>query len=125
MRVTDSTYFSPKHWFEVMRLTNRQSFHYEQFRRNVLKRDKYRCVHCGSKNYLNVHHIKRYSENLTERLKTKNGITLCMECHKTRHSWMHEREHILRKKDACITSLLTSEADRPLPEGVTDKGPAL
>ena len=38
---------------------------------------------------------------------------------------MHEREHVLRKRNACITSPLTSGADRPIPEGVTDKGPAL
>lgn len=57
---------------------------YEQFRKDVLKRDKYKCQMpgCKSKIKLQVHHIKKWSRASALRYDTNNGITLCKQCHK-------------------------------------------
>lgn len=55
----------------------------DEFRDGVLKRDDYTCQmpHCGSKRYVQVHHIKLYSKHPTVRDDVDNGITLCRKCH--------------------------------------------
>ena len=46
----------------------------------IKERDGYKCVYCGSKDYLNSHHI--YSRNnLSTRFDLDNGITLCAKHH--------------------------------------------
>lgn len=57
---------------------------YEQFRKDVLKRDKKTCKMpgCKSKINLQVHHIKRWSRASSLRYDVNNGITLCKKCHK-------------------------------------------
>ena len=46
----------------------------------VKERDGYRCQYCGSKDYLNSHHIFSRN-NLTTRHDIDNGITLCAKHH--------------------------------------------
>ena len=48
-----------------------------------LKRDKYRCVNCGSKNNLNVHHIDNNGPQRTNSPNNNldNLQTLCYKCH--------------------------------------------
>ena len=48
----------------------------------VLQRDGFRCVRCGSKNQLQVHH-KTYRNIFNEPLS--DLITLCKKCHKKQH----------------------------------------
>lgn len=48
-------------------------------RRQVLKRDGYQCVECGSRQRLEVDHIKPASESGTDDLA--NLQTLCRDCH--------------------------------------------
>jgi len=48
----------------------------------VLQRDGFRCVRCGSKNNLQVHH-KTYRNIFNEPLS--DLITLCKKCHKKQH----------------------------------------
>lgn len=57
---------------------------YQDFRRAVLKRDKYTCQmpYCGSKRKLIVHHIRPYAKATYLRTDPNNGITLCRKCHK-------------------------------------------
>jgi 5-methylcytosine-specific restriction endonuclease McrA len=57
-------------------------FFQENVRPVVLKRDKHKCVKCGSKENLDVSH-KRYS--LLD-LTIKDLETLCRSCHKRRHT---------------------------------------
>ena len=79
---------------------------YNEWRRQVFKRDRYTCQICGvnnenSKNvYLNAHHIK--PKRLFPELKfsVENGITLCVDC----HAEVHKRQpqlynFILNQKD--------------------------
>jgi 5-methylcytosine-specific restriction endonuclease McrA len=57
---------------------------YKDFRKKVLKRDKYTCQMCNKKGkrvWLNVHHIMKWSSASSLRYDTDNGITLCKYCH--------------------------------------------
>ena len=53
------------------------------WRRKVLWRDKYTCRYCNSKDNLQAHHIKERSKGGTN--ITKNGLTLCKDCHRSLH----------------------------------------
>lgn len=58
---------------------------YEDFRKEVLRRDKKICrmPGCKSRSMLHVHHIKPWSKAAALRYDTSNGITLCKNCHKS------------------------------------------
>ena len=51
------------------------------WRKEVLKKDNYKCTNCGSKKDLHAHHIKKWSEHPDLRHKVENGSTLCKTCH--------------------------------------------
>ncbi len=57
---------------------------YKRWRRRVFKRDRHVCQMpaCGSKFKINAHHIKRWADSANLRFETRNGITLCRECHR-------------------------------------------
>ena len=61
---------------------------YSKFRKKVLERDNYTCQLCGSKNNLEVHHIKPYAKYPRLRVSVNNGITYCNQCHKAIHRRM-------------------------------------
>lgn len=64
----------------------RQSKSYREWRRAVLERDNYTCQMCGRKySKLNAHHKIPFSESRLNRLDLDNGITLCVDCHATKH----------------------------------------
>lgn len=58
---------------------------YGSFRYQVLERDEFSCVACGSKNNLNVHHIYSFKNHVDLGDVVSNGITLCEDCHKKYH----------------------------------------
>lgn len=77
-----------KHWFWKGGITpyNRKlrcSLEYTIWRRAVLERDKYQCIWCGSREKLEVDHIKKFSLYPEIRFAIDNGRTLCSICHKT------------------------------------------
>ena len=60
---------------------------WEQLKRQVLKRDGYRCTRCGANNLpLHVHHKRSLSHGGTNRLS--NLISLCEYCHSLKHPWL-------------------------------------
>ena len=72
----------------------RTSKEYRDWRKAVLQRDKYTCMHCGLHNddtELNAHHIKPFSIYPELRFDIDNGLTLCRNCHinvhKTEREW--------------------------------------
>ena len=40
------------------------------------------CASCGSRKYLNAHHIESYKMNKALRFDPKNSVLLCAKCHK-------------------------------------------
>lgn len=64
---------------------------YEQFRKDVLKRDKFKCQmpSCTCKKNLQVHHIQTWAKAYSLRYDISNGITLCKKC----HTFIQGQEH--------------------------------
>lgn len=69
---------------------------YKEWRRLVYRRDKHCCQmpkgkkSCGKKRSLQAHHIKKWSTASALRYDTRNGITLCWDCHNS----IKNREHL-------------------------------
>jgi 5-methylcytosine-specific restriction endonuclease McrA len=64
----------------------RSSSRWKKWREAVFKRDNWTCQKCGKKNtYLHPHHIKQFAYFPKLRFVIKNGITLCLNCHKNEH----------------------------------------
>ena len=57
---------------------------YDQLRKQVLRRDGWRCQVCGSRQNLHVHHQQLRSQQGDD--DDSNLITLCAACHETMHS---------------------------------------
>ena len=56
---------------------------YSQWRRGVYRRDYWTCQKCGFKGKkIQAHHIKSFKEYPDLRHDIKNGVTLCIPCHK-------------------------------------------
>ena len=53
-----------------------------QFTKDILKRDNYICVICGSRNKLECDHIMPWGLYPELRQEVKNSRTLCKSCHK-------------------------------------------
>jgi hypothetical protein len=63
---------------------------YVAWRTAVLERDSYTCRDCGRQckkheRGLAAHHIKEYAKHSECRFDLSNGMTLCRQCHLTRH----------------------------------------
>lgn len=75
---------------------------YIEWRGKVFSRDNFRCQDCGARSgvgsvvFLHPHHIKSYTYFKELRYETSNGITLCVSCHKKRHSC--DKQHIVSKE---------------------------
>ena len=69
----------------------RTTFEYNNWRKQVYKRDNYTCQCCKMKRIsnnqpsLNAHHIENFASNLSKRTDIDNGITLCEICHAKFH----------------------------------------
>lgn len=65
--------------------SERLSARLETWGRKVRRRDKFRCVVCGSENKLQAHHILSFSTHPHLRYDVSNGKTLCIDCHASEH----------------------------------------
>ena len=54
--------------------------YWSKVKRQVLKRDNYKCQKCGSGKLLHVHHLT-YKHHLKEHCHLSDLITLCKQCH--------------------------------------------
>ncbi|MGN1383338.1 MAG: HNH endonuclease [Eubacterium sp.] len=81
---------------------------WQERRERVLKRDRYKCVMCGSATNLNVHHTTypHDYENDTD----DNCITVCLKCHRKLH-----KEDLKRKENDIISRLVNAEPDYSIP----------
>lgn len=64
---------------------------YKQWRKDVRKRDNYKCQWpgCSASKKLHVHHVKRWSDSVGLRYHIDNGILLC----KFHHSLIEGNEN--------------------------------
>ena len=68
------------------RVVGRNYPEYDKWRVDVYKRDDYTCQLCGKKvRNINAHHLNGYDIFPEQRLVVRNGITLCIKCHKDFH----------------------------------------
>lgn len=67
----------------------RDTSEYDEWRKNVYKRDGWKCCICNSKNKINAHHIYYAKFYPKKRFDVSNGITLC------------EHHHIMLHKNEC------------------------
>ncbi|HEX2614889.1 MAG TPA: hypothetical protein VHL10_05300 [Nitrososphaera sp.] len=67
------------------KLAARDSAKAKAWRFQCLKRDHYQCVLCGSRKLIQVHHLKRWIDDVWLRFKKWNGATLCKVCHDKGH----------------------------------------
>lgn len=67
---------------EYLRLF-RQSEDYRLYRQEVIKKDNYSCVVCGTHKNLEVHHIYSFAIYPSERLNPASGMCLCWLHHST------------------------------------------
>ena len=71
-----------------MAVTNKFRSGGERFgyqRGNVLKRDKCRCIDCGSTQNLEVHHLIPYEIGNKWTVQPENLVVLCHKCHVALH----------------------------------------
>jgi len=66
-------------------IDGRQSLRAKQWKKDVIKRDKFTCQECSSINHVVAHHIKSWIAYPELRFDLKNGITLCNLCHSILH----------------------------------------
>ena len=59
----------------------RNSEEYDVWRENILKKDNYKCVICGTNHKLEAHHIYPFSSYIEKRFDLNCGITLCYDHH--------------------------------------------
>ena len=70
----------------------RKDVYYKLWREQVFERDNWTCQKCGARSkkgksvILNAHHIKSFSKYPELRCSINNGLTLCIDCHKAKHS---------------------------------------
>jgi len=62
---------------------DRNRLEYRSWRLAVYERDNFTCQQCGKRGgKLNAHHLEEVSRCPEKIYDVKNGITLCVECHK-------------------------------------------
>ena len=54
-------------------------------REEILQRDRYRCVRCGRKRYLRVHHLQYHTNKAPWEYDNKDLSTVCDICHSAMH----------------------------------------
>ena len=73
------------------RCSNARQFddRYLAWRQSVLRGDKFTCQACGKQDdtgkALRAHHIENYRRQAHLRYEVENGITFCVECHRSFH----------------------------------------
>lgn len=69
-----------------------------KWRDAVMIRDKFTCLHCGTKNRpFHAHHILFWSTHPEKRFDVQNGATLCVPC----HSAIHGKDLSRKERNKC------------------------
>lgn len=68
----------------------------------VFQKDDYTCQSCGARSragdpvYLHAHHVRRVADEPSAAYDIDNGLTLCVDCHRTLH-WGADRKRKSKK----------------------------
>lgn len=95
--------------------SERATFEYNNWRKQVYERDKYTCQCCKMKRIsssqpsLNAHHIENFASNPLKRLDVNNGITLCENCHNKFHSIYGKKNNNLNQIQEFINNFNLDE----------------
>lgn len=74
----------------------RNSDEYKQWRLSVFKRDKFKCVWCGSGKDVQADHIKPFAKFKELRFDIANGRTLCNKCHESTVTYKNGTRNMLK-----------------------------
>lgn len=87
--------FKPKIYvneeLDALEPNERQTPEYEEWKGKVKDRDHKTCALCGSKEWIQVHHISRWKDDIKQRYNTDNGVCLCIVCHQKHHGPYHAK----------------------------------
>jgi len=87
----------------------RASMKLKKWRNRVFKRDNFTCKMCGKiGGRIHPHHIFKFSEFPKKRFSLKNGITLCVKCHKKTFQKENQFIEVFLAKQANSGELPTS-----------------
>lgn len=85
----------------VMKLRN--SIEYKNWRKEIFKRDDYRCQCCNERGgKLHGHHILNFSDHSDLMFDINNGITLCKRCHYKFHKKYKKHDNTREQLDEFI-----------------------
>nr|NIT04114.1 hypothetical protein [Candidatus Saccharibacteria bacterium] len=84
------------------RVYSRSDARVRDWRERVMRRDRFMCVECKSREDLQVHHIVPWSKNVDLRVIDDNGITLCPRCHIDKHKYIRQQEAASRKESDVV-----------------------
>lgn len=90
---------------------------YNDFIKNVYKRDNYTCQCCGEKgngHNLNAHHINGYNWDKDNRTNIDNGICLCKDCHSKFHKIYGRGYNTLKQLEEFVQAQNYSHLIKPL-----------
>lgn len=71
-----------------------------ELRKQVYKKCNNKCVKCGSKNKLHIHHVVEFSKG--GRTELDNLVLLCVKCHAEAHK-DNQAYHMLKKQSLEVT----------------------
>lgn len=92
-----------KRWEGIPRKGNTRPYlngevKYRKWRTSVFERDNWICQICGSKGFVQGHHIKSWANFPKLRYEINNGISLCKKCHNEANNIQREKEKFILKR---------------------------
>ena len=79
---------------------------HREWREKVFRRDNFTCRGCGARSgvgkavYLHAHHIRHVADDPSAAYDIDNGLTLCIDCHRTLHWGADRKQRTKRAGDS-------------------------
>jgi hypothetical protein len=86
--------------------------------KKAILRDGYKCVDCGKKNTLIVHHLDDSRKTGKLNNKLDNLVTVCRKCHAIRHGFVVRHPHIVELRDSGMTFVEISKVMGVTPQRI-------
>ncbi len=75
----------------------RSSSEWKKKRKEIMKRDNFKCKLCGKEEGLQCHHVYSLNTNWEKRLENNNIITVCKDCHSDIHNNKYSEYYLLQQ----------------------------